>query len=54
MVSKLIYPSDRTDSEWLEWRGREGAASLLSECSFIYHWLACIWADSGSTGALVA
>ena len=33
---------------------REGAVSLLSACSFLDHWLACIWADSGYAGKLVA
>ena len=33
---------------------RDGAVSLLSGCSFLDHWLACIWADSGYAGKLVA
>ena len=33
---------------------REGARTLLSACYFLYHWLACIWADSGYSGQLVA
>ena len=33
---------------------REGAVSLLSGCSFLYHWLACIWADRGYAGKRVA
>ena len=32
---------------------REGALSLISGCSFLDHWLACIWADSDYAGKLV-
>ena len=32
---------------------REGARTLLSACYFLYHWLACIWAESGYSGKLV-